>query len=85
MAACTRVLDLEPRFAEFADFLAELTIRRTDIDEAFSARKQALLDERARRADRLVSSAETLAAGAEANLLKLAEPRNRLTAEQSWR
>ncbi|WP_281188024.1 AAA family ATPase [Micromonospora nigra] len=57
-----RVEDLESRFGEFDDFLAELSTRRTDIYEAFSSRKQALLDERARRADRLVSSAERILA-----------------------
>ncbi|WP_446217736.1 DNA repair ATPase [Micromonospora sp. IBHARD004] len=55
-----RVEDLESRFGEFDDFLAELGTRRTEIYEAFSSRKQALLDERARRADRLVSSAERI-------------------------
>ncbi|WP_200208736.1 DNA repair ATPase [Micromonospora coerulea] len=55
-----RVEDLESRFGEFDDFLAELATRRTEIYEAFSSRKQALLDERARRADRLVSSAERI-------------------------
>ncbi len=55
-----RVEDLESRFGEFDDFLAELATRRTEIYEAFSSRKQALLDERARRADRVVSSAERI-------------------------
>ncbi|MBQ1052863.1 DNA repair ATPase [Micromonospora sp. C51] len=55
-----RVEELESRFGEFDDFLAELATRRTDIYEAFSSRKQALLDERARRADRLVASAERI-------------------------
>ncbi|EWC62541.1 hypothetical protein UO65_2131 [Actinokineospora spheciospongiae] len=50
--------DLESRFAEFDDFLARLGEKRTEVYEAFSARKQSLLDERARRADRLVDSAE---------------------------
>ncbi|MEU5939137.1 DNA repair ATPase [Micromonospora sp. NPDC047548] len=58
-----RVEDLESRFGEFDDFLTELTNRRTEIYEAFSSRKQALLDERARRADRLVSSADRILAG----------------------
>ncbi|HEX8632174.1 MAG TPA: DNA repair ATPase [Catenuloplanes sp.] len=49
--------NLESRFAEFDDFLAQLGTKRTDVYEAFSARKQALLDDRARRADRLVDSA----------------------------
>ncbi|MGC1214092.1 MAG: DNA repair ATPase, partial [Micromonospora sp.] len=55
-----RVEDLESRFGEFDDFLTELATRRTEIYEAFSSRKQALLDERARRADRLVSSADRI-------------------------
>ncbi|MFJ8580052.1 DNA repair ATPase [Micromonospora sp. NPDC093277] len=55
-----RVEDLESRFGEFDDFLAELTTRRAEIYEAFSSRKQALLDERARRADRLASSADRI-------------------------
>jgi hypothetical protein len=55
-----QVENLESRFGEFDDFLAELTTRRADIYEAFSARKQALLDERARRSDRLFSSAERI-------------------------
>ncbi len=49
--------NLESRFAEFDDFLAQLGGKRTDVYEAFSSRKQALLDGRARRADRLVDSA----------------------------
>ncbi|GHH36854.1 DNA repair ATPase [Lentzea cavernae] len=50
--------NLESRFGEFDDFLAQVGAKRTDVYEAFSARKQTLLDERARRADRLVTSAE---------------------------
>ncbi|WP_410630512.1 DNA repair ATPase [Amycolatopsis sp. cmx-4-83] len=52
--------NLESRFGEFDDFLASLGEKRTDVYEAFSSRKQALLDERARRADRLVDSAERI-------------------------
>jgi MoxR-like ATPase len=52
--------NLESRFSEFDDFLAELTAKRTDVYEAFSSRKQALVDEQARRADRLVDSAERM-------------------------
>ncbi|SBT50268.1 DNA repair ATPase [Micromonospora auratinigra] len=55
-----QVENLESRFGEFDDFLAELTTRRADIYEAFSSRKQALLDERGRRADRLVASADRI-------------------------
>ncbi|MFD7065750.1 DNA repair ATPase [Streptomyces sp. NPDC059913] len=49
--------NLESRFAEFDDFLAELAGRRTEVYEAFSARKQTLQDARARRAERLAQSA----------------------------
>ncbi|MFI6452857.1 DNA repair ATPase [Streptosporangium amethystogenes] len=49
--------NLESRFAEFDDFLGQLSSKREDVYEAFSSRRQALLDERARRADRLADSA----------------------------
>jgi hypothetical protein len=52
--------NLESRFGEFDDFMTELGAKRTDVYEAFSSRKQALLDERARRADRLVESANRI-------------------------
>ncbi len=54
--------NLESRFSDFDDFLAELGAKRTDVYEAFSSRKQALLDERARRSDRLVDSADRILA-----------------------
>ncbi|MFD3731652.1 DNA repair ATPase [Streptomyces sp. NPDC058632] len=58
----TRVLaqleTLESRFAEFDDVLGELADRRTEIYEAFAARKQSLTDARARRAEQLASAAE---------------------------
>ncbi|KES03312.1 DNA repair ATPase, partial [Streptomyces toyocaensis] len=58
----TRVLSqleaLESRFAEFDDVLGELAARRTEIYEAFSARKQSLTDARARRAEQLASAAD---------------------------
>ncbi|WP_017556301.1 DNA repair ATPase [Nocardiopsis baichengensis] len=55
--------NLESRFSEFDEFLDDLAAKREDVYEAFSARKQALLDERARRADRLVESAERILSG----------------------
>ncbi|MUL40403.1 AAA domain-containing protein [Streptomonospora sp. PA3] len=54
--------NLESRFAEFDDFLGELAAKRDDVYEAFSARKQALLDQRARRAERIAESAERVLA-----------------------
>ncbi|MDE3723083.1 DNA repair ATPase [Nocardiopsis sp. N85] len=55
--------NLESRFAEFDDFLGELSDKREDVYEAFSGRKQTLVDERARRADRLAASAERVLEG----------------------
>ncbi|MEU3417733.1 DNA repair ATPase [Streptomyces murinus] len=52
-----RLEDLDGRFAEFDDFLTELAGRRTEIYEAFAARKQSLADVRARRAEQLAVSA----------------------------
>ncbi|MEV0185171.1 DNA repair ATPase [Streptomyces sp. NPDC050625] len=52
-----RLENLESRFAEFDDFLGELADKRTEVYEAFSARKQSLLDARARRAEQLAASA----------------------------
>ncbi|MBE2998864.1 DNA repair ATPase [Nocardiopsis sp. HNM0947] len=55
--------NLESRFAEFDEFLGELADKREDVYEAFSTRKQSLVDARARRADRLSASAERVLEG----------------------
>ncbi|MFH8616617.1 DNA repair ATPase [Streptomyces sp. NPDC017979] len=61
-AQLTRLLlhleDLESRFADHDGFLAQIAEQRSEVYEAFSARRQALQDERARRAERLAQSAE---------------------------
>ncbi|MFC8076185.1 DNA repair ATPase [Streptomyces sp. NPDC057307] len=49
--------DLESRFVEYEGFLAELDAKRTEVYEAFAARRQSLQDTRARRAERLADSA----------------------------
>ncbi|MFB7450768.1 DNA repair ATPase [Streptomyces sp. NPDC056194] len=49
--------NLESRFAEHDGFLTGVAERRTEIHDAFTARKQALQDARARRAERLADSA----------------------------
>ncbi|WP_312880130.1 DNA repair ATPase [Actinokineospora xionganensis] len=67
-----QVENLESRFGEFDDFLTELGKKRTDVYEAFSSRKQALLDDRARRADRLVESAERVLASVTRRVASLA-------------
>lgn len=49
--------DLEGRFAESDEFLAELGTKHTEVYEVFASRKQALADSRARHAERLATSA----------------------------
>lgn len=53
---------LEARFGGSDDHLDQLAARRDDVYEAFTARKQAMLDERHRRADRLVANAQRVLA-----------------------
>ncbi|WP_339156745.1 DNA repair ATPase [Actinomadura luteofluorescens] len=69
-----RLETLQTRFAELDDFLTELEARRTELYEAFSSRKQTLLDERARRSDRLTESAERILAGVRRRAATLASP-----------
>ncbi|WP_051944593.1 DNA repair ATPase [Streptacidiphilus rugosus] len=52
-----RLDGLEARFAEAEDLAAELADRRVEIQQAFAARRQTLLDESAARADRAAASA----------------------------
>jgi hypothetical protein len=52
--------NLETRFADFDEFLTQLGDKRTDVYEAFSSRKQHLLDEAARRAEQLAASADRI-------------------------
>ncbi|MFD5322594.1 DNA repair ATPase [Streptomyces sp. NPDC127092] len=49
--------NLESRFADHDGFLGELAEKRTEIHDAFTARRQTLTDIRARRAERLTESA----------------------------
>ncbi|WP_329021400.1 DNA repair ATPase [Streptomyces sp. NBC_00690] len=50
--------ELESRFAAHDDFLDRIAEKRTEVYEAFTARRQTLDDTRARRAQRLARSAE---------------------------
>ncbi|MFJ9564721.1 DNA repair ATPase [Streptomyces fuscichromogenes] len=52
-----RVDALEARFAEAEDLAAGLAMRREEIRQAFTARRQTLLDEAAAHADRVAASA----------------------------
>ncbi|MFE2011374.1 DNA repair ATPase [Streptomyces sp. NPDC059491] len=53
-----RLENVESRFAEHDGFLTEISDRRTEIHDAFTARRQSLQDARARRAERLAASAD---------------------------
>jgi hypothetical protein len=55
-----QVETLESRFSEFDEFVSQLTTKREEIYEAFSAKKQSLLDQRNRRAGSLVQAAERI-------------------------
>ncbi|KFE70299.1 DNA repair ATPase [Hyalangium minutum] len=55
--------ELEGRFGEFDEFLGPITQKREELIEAFGAKKQALVDERQRRAQNLFSAAERILVG----------------------
>ncbi|TDB85997.1 AAA family ATPase [Actinomadura sp. KC216] len=69
-----RLETLQARFADLDDFLSELETKRTEVYEAFSSRKQTLLDERARRTDRLTESADRILSGVRRRAAGLASP-----------
>lgn len=69
-----RLETLQARFAELDEFLTELETKRNEVYEAFSSRKQTLLDERARRTDRLTESAERILSGVRRRAATLASP-----------
>ncbi len=55
--------EIEGRFSEFDELVAELAKKREEMLEALESRKQTLLDERQRRAHHLFSAAERIFAG----------------------
>ncbi|OJF09809.1 DNA repair ATPase [Couchioplanes caeruleus] len=64
---------LESRFGDFDDFTDQLAAKRTEVYEAFAARRQALLDERSRRADRLFDSARRTLASVQRRVAALGD------------
>ena len=65
--------ELEGRFAEFDDYVEELSAKREEIYEAFESRKQSLLEKRNRRTGQLVKSAERILSGIKNRLEGFAE------------
>jgi hypothetical protein len=59
----TQLEELEGRFSELDEFSTEIANKREELFEAFGARKQALVDERQRRAQNLFSAAERILEG----------------------
>ncbi|EYF00184.1 DNA repair ATPase [Chondromyces apiculatus] len=55
--------ELEGRFGEFDEFLAELAAKREEVNEAIGARRQQLVDERQRRVQNLVGAADRILQG----------------------
>ncbi|MBI3181029.1 MAG: DNA repair ATPase [Myxococcales bacterium] len=55
--------EMEGHFSELDDFLGQLADKREELLEAFGAKKQALLDERQRRAQNLFGAAERILQG----------------------
>ncbi|MEZ4323192.1 MAG: DNA repair ATPase [Myxococcota bacterium] len=55
--------ELEARFGEFDAFLPQLAEKRDEVYEAFSSRKQTLLDERQRRVGNLEAAADRILGG----------------------
>ncbi|WP_395297697.1 DNA repair ATPase [Kitasatospora hibisci] len=70
-----RIEQLETRFADADPTLTEqLTTRRTEIHDTLTTRRQALLDEQARRADRLAASADRILDALRRHLAALQSP-----------
>lgn len=55
--------ELEARFGEFDQFLADLAGKREEVLEVFEARKRSLLEDRNRRAQNLMKAAERILSG----------------------
>ncbi|MBK1881097.1 DNA repair ATPase [Luteolibacter pohnpeiensis] len=58
-----QVEELEGRFADFDEYVDQLSRKREEVYEAFEGRKQSLLEQRGRRAGNLMKSAERILSG----------------------
>ena len=55
--------ELESRFSEFDEFVAQLNAKREEVYDALTARKQSLLEQRQRRAEQLAQAATRILQG----------------------
>ena len=69
-----QVEELEGRFADFETYAAELATRRIDVTERLGAKRQALVDERSRKADGWLRAAERILQSAAGRALTFAKP-----------
>ncbi len=69
-----QVEELEGRFADFDEYAADLAARRVDVTERIAARRQALVDERNRKADGWLRAAERILTSASGRALTFAKP-----------
>ncbi|PWF46088.1 DNA repair ATPase [Massilia glaciei] len=70
----TQLEDLEGRFAEQEDYLAQIAHKRESVYEALEGRKQGLLDARARRVQAILEAARRILAGVPKRLAQLSDP-----------
>ncbi len=66
--------DLEGKFAEQEDYLAEIAHKREAVYEALEGRKQSLLDARGRRVQAIMEASRRIMAGVPKRLAQLTEP-----------
>jgi hypothetical protein len=69
-----QVEELEGRFADFDQYASELATRRIDVTDRLAARRQALVDERSRKADGWLRAAERILQSAASRALTFAKP-----------
>jgi hypothetical protein len=69
-----QVETLETRFGDVDDFGERLAAKRTEVYEAIAGRRQSLLDERARRADKLTESARRILEAVHRRITTLNDP-----------
>ncbi len=55
--------ELESRFSEFDEFLGQLATKREEVYEAFGSKRQALVDDRQRRAENTMQAADRILQG----------------------
>ena len=69
-----QVEELEGRFADFEEYAGELAARRVEVMERIAAKRQALVDERSRKADGWLRAAERILQSAAGRALSFAKP-----------